>query len=176
MSDEVELRRAELSDTDAVRCLTRQAYAKWVPLIGREPKPMQADHELAVREHRIDLLYSDGVLAGLVETIDQGDRLLVENVAVQPSFQGRELGRRLMAHAEDVARALGHRRVWLYTNKRFEENVRLYRSLGYAVEREEGLGGGTVRVDMAKSPGAESTPASRHLPSSSREFSRGLRR
>ncbi len=80
------LRRAEAGDAAAVRELTRQAYAKWVPVIGREPKPMQADYDEAVRNHRIDLLHVDGKLAALIETIDEPDHLLVENVAVAPGL------------------------------------------------------------------------------------------
>ena len=40
------LRRATLADVGAVQTLVRQAYAKWVPLIGREPRPMQDFPEL----------------------------------------------------------------------------------------------------------------------------------
>ena len=101
-----------------------------------------------------DLLSVDGALAALIETIDQGDRLLVENVAVSPAFQRRGLGSALMAHAEEIARSLGHERIWLYTNKLFAGNVELYLSLGYGVDCEEVLGDGTVRVDMSKMLGA----------------------
>ena len=144
------LRPAKQTDVEAIRNLTRAAYAKWVPVIGREPKPMGADYESAVRKHRFDLLYVDNVLAGLIETVDQKNQLLIENVAVSPDFQGRGLGSKLMAHAEDVATSLGYDRVWLYTNKRFTENVALYLKLGYRVDREEDLGGGTIKVDMSK--------------------------
>lgn len=150
MAGEIEVRRAGPSDVEAVRALTRRAYAKWVSLIGREPKPMTADYDAAVRDHQIDLLFLDGELAGLVEVIDQEDQLLVENVAVEPAFQGRGLGSHLMAHAEDIARTQGYRRIWLYTNQCFVENIRLYGRLGYAIEREEAVGAGAVRVDMAK--------------------------
>ena len=44
MREELELRRAVMADAPAVAALTRDAYAKWVPLIGREPKPMTADY------------------------------------------------------------------------------------------------------------------------------------
>ena len=131
------LRRAAAADAAAVQALTRQAYAKWVPLIGREPKPMQADYDRAVREHRIDLALLGGALAGLIETIDRPDHLLIENVAVAPAFQGRGVGRRLMAHAEQLAAEQGHAELRLYTNARFEENVALYRRLGYRVDRED---------------------------------------
>ena len=143
------LRRAAAADAAAVRALTRQAYAKWVPLIGREPKPMQADYDRAVREHRIDLALLGGALAGLIETIDRPDHLLIENVAVAPASQGRGVGRRLMAHAEQLAAEQGHAELRLYTNARFEENVALYRRLGYRVDREdEGPLG--VAVHMSK--------------------------
>jgi GNAT superfamily N-acetyltransferase len=149
MSGTLELRRAVPADAGAVRALTRQAYAKWVPLIGREPKPMQADYDRAVREHRIDLAYWDGALAGLIETIAGSDHLLIENVAVAPSWQGRGIGRALMAHAERLAAALRHRELRLYTNKAFAENVALYLKLGYRIDREETLPVG-VAVHMSK--------------------------
>jgi N-acetylglutamate synthase-like GNAT family acetyltransferase len=122
----VTLRRALPADAPAIEALTRAAYAKWVPVAGREPKPMSADYERAVREHRIDLAHAAGGLAGLIETVAEADHLLVENVAVAPAFQKRGLGRRLMAHAEEVARELGYDTVRLYTNKLFAENIRLY--------------------------------------------------
>lgn len=131
------LRRAVAADAAAVRALTRDAYAKWVPVIGREPKPMTKNYDTAVRLHRIDLAHVDGELAGLIETIDGTDHLLIENVAVAPAFQGRGLGRFLMAHAERLAAARGVSEMRLYTNKRFAENVRLYLALGYRIDREE---------------------------------------
>jgi ribosomal protein S18 acetylase RimI-like enzyme len=133
----------------AIRELTRDAYAKWVPLIGREPKPMTADYAEAVRKHRFDLLYVGGKLAALIETISETDHLLVENVAVSASFQGRGFGRRLMAHAEQLAASSGFSEIRLYTNKLFAENVQLYERLGYRVDREEELKIG-VAVHMSK--------------------------
>lgn len=140
---------ATAEDAGAIRSLTREAYRKWVPVIGREPKPMTADYAEAVNKHRIDLLYLDGRLAALIETISEADHLLIENVAVSPAFQGRGLGRKLMAHAEQVAASLGHAETKLYTNKLFDENVRLYRRLGYGIDREEEFKGG-IAVHMSK--------------------------
>ena len=149
----VELRRAGASDAAAVRDLTRAAYARWVPLIGREPRPMTADYDEAVVAHRIDLLLADGALAALIETIAESDHLLVENVAVAPAFQGRGFGRCLMAHAEEIAAAAGYHEIRLYTNQRFAENIALYRRLGYCVDREEDVGVG-IAVHMSKRLGS----------------------
>ena len=131
------LRRAVAADAAAVRALVRDAYAKWVPVIGREPKPMTANYDTAVRLNRVDLAHVEGKLAGLIETIDRSDHLLIENVAVAPQWHGQGFGRALMAHAETVARAAGYREVRLYTNQRFAENIRLYLALGYRIDREE---------------------------------------
>jgi ribosomal protein S18 acetylase RimI-like enzyme len=114
---------------------------------------MQADYERAVREHRIDLALLDGALAGLIETIEQADHLLIENVAVAPALQGRGVGRRLMAHAERLAGERGHAELRLYTNARFAENIALYRRLGYRVDREE-TGALGVAVHMSKRLGS----------------------
>ena len=149
----LQMRLAQQNDAEAIRNLIRASYAKWAPIIGREPKPMGVDYESAVQKHRFDLLYVDNVLAGLIETVDENNQLLVENVAVSPGFQGRGLGSTLMAHAEEIATGLGYTRIWLYTNKRFAENITLYLRLGYRVDREEDVGGGTVRVDMSKTLG-----------------------
>lgn len=148
----VELRRGTTADAAAIRALTRAAYAKWVPLIGREPKPMTADYEAAVRHHRFDLLSVDGALAALLETIREPDHLLIENVAVLPAYQGKGLGRRLLVHAELLAAELGYSEIRLYTNQRFAENVELYRRLGYRIDREES-GERGVTVYMSKSLG-----------------------
>lgn len=159
------LRQAVASDAAAVRALVRAAYAKWVPLIGREPRPMGADYEAAVVRHRIDLAHidlghvgeePDVQLAALIETIPQPDHLLVENVAVAPAFQGQGLGRFLMAHAERLAAAQGFGDIRLYTNQRFAENIRLYLALGYRIDREEESALG-VTVYLSKALREETT-------------------
>ena len=82
-------RKAISDDAEAIRQVVRSAYAKWVPLIGREPRPMVADYGRAVEEHDIDLLYADGALVGLIETMQHPEHLWIENVAVSPDAQGR---------------------------------------------------------------------------------------
>jgi GNAT superfamily N-acetyltransferase len=149
VEENVSLQLAAWEDVDAIRSLSREAYAKWVPIIGREPRPMTADYSEAVKKHRIDLLYLEGELAAIIEMIPNDDHLLIENVAVLPARQGRGLGRKLMAHAEQVATSFGYSEIKLYTNKLFAENVQLYQKLGYRNDREETWTGGVI-VHMSK--------------------------
>jgi pimeloyl-ACP methyl ester carboxylesterase/N-acetylglutamate synthase-like GNAT family acetyltransferase len=143
----VQLRLGEAADAAAIQALTRTAYAAWVPLIGREPKPMAADYEAALRDHRFDLALLDGELVALIETQAEPDCLLVVNVAVAPDRQGQGLGRLLLAHAETLARDLGLGELRLFTNAAFMRNIALYRRFGYAIEREEPfMGGATVHM------------------------------
>jgi GNAT superfamily N-acetyltransferase len=152
VTEAISLRAATEADVDAIRALTREAYGKWVPLIGREPLPMTADYAEAVRKHRIDLVEVGGELVALIEMVPASDHLLIENVAVSPRHQGWGIGRKLLAYAEHVAATLGLKDIRLYTNKRFAENVQLYLRYGYVIDREEPLKDGFL-VHMSKNIG-----------------------
>lgn len=134
---EMTMRTALPEDAVAIRALVRAAYARWVPVIGREPRPMQADYDAAIRSHRFDLIEEAGQLVALIETEARPDHYWVENLAVLPDAQGRGLGRQLLAHAEDLARAAGLSELRLLTNGRMAANRALYRSVGYIETAEE---------------------------------------
>lgn len=145
----VRIRLGTPGDVEAIARLTDDAFRKWIEVLGRLPLPMQADYAAAIREHRFDLLEADGVLGGLIETQPEPGALLIVNLAVHPDFQGQGFGRRLLALAEEIARDAGLPAVRLYTNKLYEENIRLYESLGYHITGEAAFLKG-VLLDMAK--------------------------
>jgi N-acetylglutamate synthase-like GNAT family acetyltransferase len=126
------LRRAGPADAPAIRALTRAAYAPWVAVIGREPMPMTADYDHAVRAHWIDLHEPDGMLIALIETIPQPDHLLIENIAVRPDRHGQGLGGALLAHAATLAQTAGLAELRLYTNAAFAKNLAYYARRGFA--------------------------------------------
>ena len=114
---------------------------------------MKADYAKAVKEHLVDLYESDGHLMGLIEMIPAADHLLIENVAVHPSWQGRGVGAFLLAHAEATARSLKLGEVQLYTNSAFVQNIAFYEKRGYDayLRRPFPLGGETVYMKKAVS-------------------------
>ena len=143
-------RRATQADVKVVRDLTRAAYAKWVPLIGREPKPMLANYEQAVSQHIIDLYEAEGEIVGLVEVIPHAQYLLIENVAVLPRQQGKGLGDLLLTHTEGLARSLNLNELWLYTNSAFASNIEFYARRGFHEFLREPFHLGGVTVHMKK--------------------------
>jgi N-acetylglutamate synthase-like GNAT family acetyltransferase len=145
-----QLRRATSADVANVRALTRSAYAKWVPIIGREPMPMTSDYNRAVADHIIDLWEERGQLLALIEVIPASDHLLIENIAVRPDQQRKGLGDKLLHHAEELARFLGFYEIQLYTNAAFASNLSFYSQRGYQEYRRETVVPGSVTVFMRK--------------------------
>ncbi len=145
----VQFRAAKPEDAGAIRDVVRAAYARWIPMIGREPRPMVADYDRAVREHRIDVMVSGSVIVGLIEMMLREDHLWIENIAVRPEDQGRGLGRQLLVHAERQAIEAGCAEIRLLTNAAFEANVALYEKTGYVIVKSEPFMGGTT-VYMTK--------------------------
>ncbi len=132
MAAEPSLRGAKPEDAEAVRTLVRAAYEKYIPLIGREPKPMRADQARAIREAIVWVLEDTRGLTAVLELEPHEDHLLIENVAVRPDCQGRGIGRCLLDLAEDEARRLNLTELRLYTNEQYTSNVALYQHLGYS--------------------------------------------
>ncbi len=122
---DIDFRPARPDDAAFIRDLVRAAYAKWVPVIGREPKPMKADYTRAVIEHQIDLLHADGVVVGLIETRLESDHLWIENIAVTPVRQGQGYGRLLLGNAEHRASTAGLNELRLLTNEAMTANIAL---------------------------------------------------
>ena len=139
------VRRARAEDAALLRDITREAYAKWVAPIGREPAPMGDDFDARCASGQAWLLGEDALC--ILE--EKPDGMVLENVAVRPSAQGRGLGLQLIAFAEKEARSRGHVVLRLYTNAKMEPNIALYVSLGFTETRREETEFGT-RAHMEK--------------------------
>jgi GNAT superfamily N-acetyltransferase len=86
---------------------------------------------------------------GLIVIVAEPGNLLLENVAVLPSAQGRGIGTRLLEFADARARELRLPEIRLYTNERMTENLSYYPRRGYA-ETHRGEEDGFSRVYFTK--------------------------
>ena len=114
-----------------MRELVRDAYAVYVPRIGREPAPMGADYEALIGKGAVTVAVEEDSIVGVLVLRPQQDSLLLENVAVAPAKQGQGVGRALLAFAEEHARRLNLSKISLYTHALMTENLALYPRLGY---------------------------------------------
>ncbi|MEC9367404.1 MAG: GNAT family N-acetyltransferase [Pseudomonadota bacterium] len=145
----LELSQAETGEASQVRALARDAYAIYVPRMGREPAPMLADYENLIAAGRVTVLRDNGRLVGFLVAYPRGKNLHVENVAVAVAARGRGLGKLLLDEAERIAGEAGLRALELYTNEKMTENIAWYPRLGF---RETGrrIEDGYARVYFLK--------------------------
>ncbi len=132
-----------------MRALVRAAYARWVPVIGREPWPMIDDYAARIAAGQAWLLETEQGLEGALVLEDDDGALMLDNIAVATSSQGRGHGLALMAFAEAEARRRGYTTIRLYTNELMTTNIALYARHGY-VETHRAEGAGFRRVFMEK--------------------------
>ena len=99
-----DIRPAAASDLDAIRRCAEEAYALYVPRIGRKPAPMIADFAAQIEAGQVHVCVEDEQILGCIVLYPRDDHLHIENVAVFPSQQGTGLGRYLLAFAETEER------------------------------------------------------------------------
>lgn len=144
MTKAIHITPATVDNSEAIRTLVRAAYQRWVPVIGREPLPMRVDYREALTKHQIDLLYVNGEIVGLIETVIKDDHVWIENIAVTPAHQGKGYGKLLLQHAEMSAADAGKVTLRLLTNGAFDTNIALYQKTDYRITATEPFMGGTT--------------------------------
>jgi ribosomal protein S18 acetylase RimI-like enzyme len=139
------IRGAAADDAARMRAIGRAAYAKYVPRIGREPSPMVADYEAAVAANHAVVIEAAGSIRGYMIGWPEPDAYFIENIGVDPQFQGGGLGRCLIDHAVSQADRLGLPALRLYTNALMTENLAMYAHIGF-VETHRTIEKGFHRV------------------------------
>jgi ribosomal protein S18 acetylase RimI-like enzyme len=138
---------------EEVQRISAAAYiTAYEAVIGAAPKPAFEDYGPRIERNEVWLLEVEGEAVGLIVLEERADYLLVYSIAVRPERQRHGYGTRLLQFAEAHARAAGRGEVRLYTNRRMERNLALYRNCGFVEigTHPHPHRAGDVLVDMAK--------------------------
>jgi ribosomal protein S18 acetylase RimI-like enzyme len=146
---EITIRPARIEDREGIEVCVNAAYAKYVPRIGKQPAPMLADYQALIARGVVHVIGGPAAVRGVVVCFPAGDHFFLENVAVDPAYQGTGLGHALVDFVEEQARAGGFPEIRLYTHERMTENIPYYQKLGY-VEVERRVEDGYHRVFFRK--------------------------
>jgi ribosomal protein S18 acetylase RimI-like enzyme len=144
------IRKAQPADAASIKSCVEAAYRHYIARMGKPPGPMLDDYSEVVRKHQAFVAELDGQVVGVLVLILQDDRILLDNVAVPPEYQGQGLGRKLVEFAESEARNQGFSHLDLYTHECMTENIEMYKRLGY-VKTARRTVRGYQRVYMRKS-------------------------
>jgi ribosomal protein S18 acetylase RimI-like enzyme len=145
------IRKATDRDAALLRAIARAAYAKYVPRMGREPPPMLADFPALIAGGFGTVVEFAGNVAGYLIGWPEQDAYLIDNIAVDPAWQGRGFARKLMDHAIAEARQRNLPAVRLYTNVAMTENLVIYARFGFVETHrttENGLHRGHMRLSV----------------------------
>lgn len=134
------VRPAVSDDARAVAELVDAAYRHYIDRIGMTPGPMTWDYGAVIATNRTIVAEVNGELAGVLVLDADGDRFVIDNVAVHPDQRGTGLGRALLDLAEDEARRDGHARIHLFTHEGMTENLAIYTNRGYHEDERRSQG------------------------------------
>jgi ribosomal protein S18 acetylase RimI-like enzyme len=127
-----QIRKAIVEDSDVLKSCMKSAYSSYQDRMGgiRLP-PMDVDYASEIEHYPAWVVESAGdILGGLIMTFENGEASIA-NIAVDPGYQGNGIGGALMSFAESKAREHGFPELHLATHVLLDENLSLYRHLGW---------------------------------------------
>ncbi len=150
------IRRAALSDASDITQCVISAYSTYIERMGQKPGPMLDDYSEVISQHRVFVAEgkaavsdTNTVILGILVLQQSDQGWLLDNVAVDPKFHGRGVGKHLINYAETLVANNGEKHLDLYTHERMTENIAMYMAMGYD-ELERKRVGSFDRVYMRK--------------------------
>ena len=130
---EIGIRQFQPGDAAAFRRLNEEWITRFFRIEQKE-EPILADPQATILDSggRIFFATAGERCIGCCALIRKSDKEFeVAKMAVEPSFQGAGIGRRLLHAAIDEGRKAGAQRLYLETNHVLTPAIRLYESVGF---------------------------------------------
>ena len=129
-------------DASAFRTLNEEWISRHFVL---EPKDIEtlSDPRTAIfsKGGQIFMAYANAEPVGCVALIPMDHRVTeLSKMAVDPRYRGRGIGRRLLEHAIERARAMGAKSIFLGSSTKLSAAVHLYETLGFRHVDRDALG------------------------------------
>jgi ribosomal protein S18 acetylase RimI-like enzyme len=128
---EYSFRSATSADAAKVTALVMAAYGHYPEQIGMVPRPMTDDYAQVITNYQVTVAESHQTIVGVIVLAMTDEGFLIDNVAVDPSYHGKGLGKALLEFGEAEARRAGFDSIYLYTHEKMKENIALYSRIGY---------------------------------------------
>lgn len=132
----VSITRAREEDTAGLTACIEAAYAPYRARGLRLP-PVSEGVAEDIAAHHVWVARAEGrIVGGLILSVE-GEQAYLKNIAVDPGFAGRGIGRELIGAALAMARDCGCLVMQLTTHAGLPENIALYRHMGWEVTARE---------------------------------------
>ena len=90
------IRKAELPDAESIKASKHQsikacvvaAYQRYILRMGQAPGPILDDYSQVVIRHQVFVVEESGPVIGGVVLVCNEEKMLLDNIAVQPNCQG----------------------------------------------------------------------------------------
>jgi ribosomal protein S18 acetylase RimI-like enzyme len=128
------IRNATSEDSGSLKICMESAYATYLErMSGVRLPPMDVDYLSEIKNYPTWVVESEGSILGGLIMVFENDQASIANIAVNPKFQGQGIGGELMRFAESKARENNFSELRLATHVLLDENISLYRHLGWEV-------------------------------------------
>jgi putative acetyltransferase len=130
----IEIRQLQIGeDGTAFRTLNEEWISRYFELEEKDLEILgDPENNILRKGGRIFIAHFEHQAVGCVALIPMADGVYeLSKMAVSPSFQGRGIGRRLLEHAIEQARALGARSLFLGSNSILKSALHLYEAVGF---------------------------------------------
>jgi putative acetyltransferase len=139
---EIEIRPLQMGeDGSAFRTLNEEWISRYFVLEAKDRETLGDPENTILRKGgRVFMVYADGRAVGCAALIPMGDGVYeLSKMAVSPQLRGQGIGRRLLEHTIAEARALGASSLFLGSNSKLANAVRLYEAVGFRHVAPENL-------------------------------------